>query len=132
MLALTVCALGLQAAGAEPEVARILYFKAKPGKFEEYNKYIREVAEPIDEAARKAGAFVSLTTLTNPDPAAPWSHMRIFTFVSKEQMAGFSKKMDEAGAKAVPDAAQRQRNSARSASLRDPVGEPMVLDILPK
>jgi hypothetical protein len=48
---------------AEPvaRIAQILYFKAKPGKFEDYNKYIREIADPIDEAARMDGAFVSLS-----------------------------------------------------------------------
>jgi hypothetical protein len=129
-LGLLLAVATLLAAEPTPKIALILYFKAKPGKFEDYNRYIREVADPIDEAARKSGAFVSLTTLTNPDAAAPWSHMRIFTFESKEQMAAFSKKMEEAGAKVVPDTKKRQENAARSASLRDAAGDPLVLDIL--
>lgn len=123
--------MAMMGAAAEgPKIAQILYFKAKPGQYEAYNKYIKEIADPIDENARRAGAFVSLTTLVNPDPAAAWSHMRLFTFHSREQLAAFSKKMDEAGARVFPDEKQRQANGARSASLRDRVGEAVVLEIL--
>ncbi|MBY0373992.1 MAG: hypothetical protein K2Q23_08350 [Bryobacteraceae bacterium] len=133
ILTLLSTALLLPAADAPTaKIAQILYFKAKPGQYEAYNRYIREIADPIDAAARQAGAFVSLTTLLNPDPAAPWSHLRLFTFTSREQLAAFSRKMDEAGARVFPDEKQRQANAARSAALRDRVGEPLILEILPE
>jgi hypothetical protein len=118
------------AADNNAKMAQILYFKAKPGQFEAYNRYIREIADPIDEEARKAGAFVSLTTLVNPDPAAPWSHLRLFTFASREQLEAFSRKMDEAGVRVFPDEAKRKANGARSALLRDRVGDPVLAEIL--
>lgn len=111
-------------------IAQILYFKAKPGKLDAYNRYIHDIAAPIDEDARKAGAFVGLTTLVNPDPNATWSHMRLFTFESREQLAAFSRKMDEATARVVTSEAQRQVNAALSASLRDRVGESVVVEVI--
>src|SRR5438552_2084645 len=61
MKALSVAALFLVlAALASPpqspedsHVGAVYFWKAKPGKLEEYNKYIREFAEPIDEEARR-------------------------------------------------------------------------------
>jgi hypothetical protein len=97
---LLICAGVLPAADPKAKIAQILYFKAKPGQFEAYNQYIKEIADPIDEDARKAGAFA------------------------------FSKKMDEAGVRVFPDEKKRQANGARSASLRDRVGEPVVTEIL--
>jgi hypothetical protein len=130
LIAAVLCLLPAAAAADNAKIAQILYFKAKPGQFEAYNRYIREIADPIDEEARKAGAFVSLTTLVNPDPAALWSHLRLFTFTSKQQLEEFSRKMDEAGARVFPDEARRKANGARSASLRDRVGDPVVTEIL--
>ena len=33
------------------------YWKARPGRLQEYNDYINKVAVPIDEDARRAGVF---------------------------------------------------------------------------
>lgn len=130
LIALLLCCAAAAAAEPKATIAQILYFKAKLGQLEGYNRYIKEIAGPIDEDARKAGAFHSLTTLVNPDPQSPWSHLRLFTFESKEQLAAFSKKMDEAGVRVFPDEAKRKANAARIALLRDRVGEAMVADIL--
>lgn len=40
----------------------VYYWRARPGKAAEYAAYIRNVAEPIDEEARKAGVFEELRT----------------------------------------------------------------------
>ena len=71
-VALTGCATGnaqrstsaasLDARTNGATLAQIYFWRAKPGKLEEYTRYIRERAEPIDEDARRSGAFVSVTT----------------------------------------------------------------------
>jgi hypothetical protein len=77
------------AGSASAKIAQILYFKAKPGQFEAYNRYIRELA----------------------DPALPWSRLRLFTVASKEQREAFSRKKDEAGARVFPRRSQAQGQS---------------------
>src|SRR5215472_10395462 len=55
-------------------IALVYYWKAKPGKLEDYNRYIKTVGEPIDfeaqradadESKRKANADLA-TTLRDP------------------------------------------------------------------
>ena len=57
-------------------LAQIYFWRAKPGKLEEYTRYIREHAEPIDNEARRAGAFLSVTTYMASDTTVPWTHAR--------------------------------------------------------
>ena len=52
-------------------LAQIYFWRAKPGKLEEYTRYIREHAEPIDNEARRAGAFLSVTTYMASDTTVP-------------------------------------------------------------
>ena len=40
-------------------IAQIYYWRAKPGKFEEYTRYVRDIAEPIDEEAHRVGKKVA-------------------------------------------------------------------------
>ena len=37
-------------------IARVYFWRAKPGKLAEYNRYVRDIAAPIDEEARRRGA----------------------------------------------------------------------------
>ncbi|MEW6322743.1 MAG: hypothetical protein AB1635_16855 [Acidobacteriota bacterium] len=110
-----------QAADAPAYVA--YYWKARPGKLAEYNAYIREVAEPIDEEARKAGVFVEVVTVTPVvDPKGPepeWTHLRIFTLRNLAAVGELSPGLDAATARVVPSEAQRKANAERSAPLRD-------------
>ena len=65
------------------------YWRAKPGQADAYNEYIRTVAVPIDEDARRAGAFEEVRTVT---PAAgvttDWTHLRIFRLKNAEAARG--------------------------------------------
>ena len=54
-------------------LAQIYFWRAKPGKVDEYTRYIRERAEPIDAEARRSGAFISVTTYQASDTTVPWS-----------------------------------------------------------
>jgi hypothetical protein len=99
------------------------YWRARPGRVQEYNDYIQKIAEPIDEDARRAGIFEevrTVTPVTDPDGAQPdWTHLRIFRLRNFAAVAQLGPGLDAATARVVPDEAQRKANSARSAGLRD-------------
>jgi hypothetical protein len=99
------------------------YWRARPGKLDEYSAYITGTAEKIDEDARKAGVFIEVTTVVptpNPDGTkADWTHLRIFKLKNLAAVAGLAPGLDAATLRVVPDEAQRKANSARSAELRD-------------
>ena len=134
MKALSVAALFLVlAALASPpqspedsHMGAVYFWKAKPGKLEEYNKYIREFAEPIDEEARRGGAFLSVTTYVSNRPDAPWTHMRIFVLKDRTQLQGLSAALDTAKLRLHPDEAQRAQKDAYAATLRDFVSQEEV------
>jgi hypothetical protein len=96
------------------------YWRAKPGQLEAYNQYIKTVAEPIDEAARKAGVFEEVRTV---NPAAgtttDWTHLRIFRLKDAAAEKALAAGLDAATLRVVPDEAKRKANSERAAGLRD-------------
>jgi hypothetical protein len=100
----------------------VYYWKAKPGKLDDYNHYIKTVGEPVDLEARPAGAFVSITTYISHNPDSPWTHMRIFVLKDKDQAANLVKALDDAGLRVQPDESKRKANQELAATLRDPVG----------
>jgi hypothetical protein len=128
-------ALGAGCAALPPQtdpqgtVAMVYYWKAKEGKMEEYNRYIREVAEPIDAEGRRHGAFLSVTTFVSQKPDGPWTHMRIFVLKDHSQLKGLSAALDAAGVRLEPDETKRRVRSEYAATLRDFVGRE-VLDVL--
>jgi len=96
------------------------YWRAKPGQVEAYNDYIRKIAEPIDEDARRAGVFEEVRTVTpSPGITTDWTHLRIFRLKSMAAAGALSAGLDAATARVVPNEATRKANSDRSASLRD-------------
>ena len=122
------CASTPRAPNASPShetgsLARIYYWRAKPGHLDEYNRYIREVAEPIDREAQRQGAFVSVTTFLTPDTTSAWTHMRVFILRDSSQLAGLGAALDAAGARLEPDSARRRTRSEYAATLRDRVGD---------
>ena len=96
------------------------YWRAKPGQTEAYNDYIRNVAEKIDEDARKAGVFEEVRTV-NPAPGTTteWTHLRIFRLKDAAAEQALAAGLDAATARVVPSEVQRKANSERSAGLRD-------------
>jgi len=104
-------------------LAVVYYWKAKPGKLEDYNRYIKTVAEPVDGEARRQGAFVSVTTYVSHKSDSSWSHMRVFILKDHEQAANLSKVLDDAGVRVQPDESRRKANQELAASLRDFVAE---------
>ena len=113
-------------AAATGTIAQIYYWRAKPGKFEEYTRYIREHAEPIDGEAQRQGAFVSVTTYMTQDPASPWTHMRVFILRDSVQLQGLSAALSAAGLRLEPDSVKRRQAGQYSAGLRDGVGSATV------
>lgn len=107
---------------APGEIVQIYYWKAKPGRFDEYSRYVREVAEPIDAEAQRRGAFVSVTTYVVRDTLNPWTHMRVFVLRDSAQLRALSGALDSAGMRLEPDAEKRRVRGQYSAGLRDRVG----------
>jgi hypothetical protein len=115
-----------EAAGRAGTLARIYYWRARPGKADEYGRYVRDVAEPIDREAQRAGAFVSVTTFVSRDSSSAWTHMRLFILRDSAQLAGLSPALDAAGVRVEPDSVKRRVRAQYSATLRDRVGDATV------
>ncbi len=67
LLALATLAPSAPHAGQSPAGGAVYvayYWRAKPDQLQAYNEYIRTVAAPIDENARRAGAFEEVHTVT--------------------------------------------------------------------
>lgn len=109
---------GQESGGA---IARVYYWKAKPGKLDDYNHYIKTVGESVDFEAQRAGAFLSITTYISHAPDSPWTHMRIFVLKDREQAANLERALDDAGLRVQPDESKRKANSDLASTLRDPV-----------
>ena len=105
-----------------PALAQIYFWRARPGKSAEYERYIREVAEPIDREAQRADAFVSVTTYAANDTTLPWTHMRVFLLRDSVQLRGLSASLSAAGVRLQPDSVRRRQQGEYSATLRDRVG----------
>ena len=107
-------------------LAQIYFWRAKPGKLDEYTRYIREHAEPIDAEARRSGAFISVTTYQASDTTVPWTHMRVFLVRDSTQLRGLGDALTAAGVRLEPDSAKRRQQNEYSATLRDRVGATVV------
>jgi hypothetical protein len=107
-------------------LAQVYFWRARPGKYEEYTRYIREHAEPIDAEARRAGAFLSVTTYSAADTTVPWTHMRVFALRDSAQLRGLGEALTAAGVRLEPDSVKRRQQNEYSATLRDRVGAVVV------
>ena len=103
-------------------LAQVYFWRAKPDKFADYTRYIRDIAEPIDREAQRAGAFLDVMTYAVRDTTLPWTHMRVFLLRDSTQLAGLSASLSAAGVRLQPDSARRRVQGEYSASLRDRVG----------
>src|SRR5215471_20693602 len=88
-------------------IAEVYYWKAKAEKLEEYNRYIRDYAAPIDGEARRRGAFISVTTYVSGKPDSPWTHMRVFVLRDQKQQEGLEKALDDAKLRLHSDEQER-------------------------
>ena len=111
---------GQPPASGDTPVFVAYYWRAKPGKTAEYEDYIRNTAEAIDESARRAGVFEEVRTVTPaPGTATDWTHLRIFRLKNAAAEQALAAGLDAATLRVVPDEAKRKANSERSAGLRD-------------
>lgn len=107
---------------SDATLAQVYFWRAKPDKFADYTRYIRDVAEPIDREAQRAGAFLDVTTYAVQDTTLPWTHMRVFLLRDSTQLAGLGAALSAAGLRMQPDSVRRRVQGEYSASLRDRVG----------
>src|SRR5439155_20563822 len=119
LLPVTIVAGKQPAATANGSVFVAFYWRAKPGQLTAYGEYIRTVAEPIDEDARRSGVFEEVRTVV-PAAGVPadWTHLRIFRLKNAAAAEALAAGLDAATARVVPDEATRKANSERSAGLR--------------
>lgn len=111
---------GQPPASGDTPVFVAYYWRAKPGKAAEYEDYIKNTAEAIDESARRAGVFEEVRTVTPaPGTVTDWTHLRIFRLKNAAAEQGLAAGLDAATLRVVPDEAKRKANSERSAGLRD-------------
>src|SRR5688572_31529831 len=103
-------------------IAQIYYWRAKPGKYDEYTRYVRDIAEPIDAEAHRRGAFISLTTYMTQDTANLWTHMHVFVLRDSAQLRGLTAALDSARRRLEPDSVKRSQRVQYLATLRDRVG----------
>src|SRR5262249_56907977 len=96
----------------------VYYWRAKPGKIGEYSEYIKTVAEPIDESARKDGVFQEVHTYlaaaASSTSSADWTHVRVFKLASGGTPETLSTGLDAATRRVQPDEGRRAENSARA------------------
>ncbi|MFN8581269.1 MAG: hypothetical protein U0163_09875 [Gemmatimonadaceae bacterium] len=111
---------------SEATLAQIYYWRAKPGKLDEYSRYITGIAQKIDGEAQRRGAFLSVTTYVSADTTTPWTHMRVFLLRDSTQLRGLSEALDLAGTVIEPDSVKRRERGQYSATLRDRVGSAVV------
>jgi len=107
-------------------IAQVYYWRAKPGKFDEYTRYVRDHAEPIDADAQRNGAFLTVTTFMTRDTTSAWTHMRVFVLRDSTQLRELSAKLSAAGVRLEPDSVKRRVSGEYSATLRDRVGAQMA------
>ena len=113
--------------GAErATLAQVYYWKARPGMLDAYNRYIVEVAEPIDAEAQKRGAFISVVTYQSSDTLSSWTHMRVFLLRDSAQLRGLGAALDAAGRRLEPDSVKRRQRGEYAATLRDRVGSALL------
>jgi len=111
---------GQPPSSADTPVFVAYYWRARPGKIDEYTAYIKDTAEAIDEDARRAGVFEEVRTVTPaPGTVADWTHLRIFRLKNAAAESALGAGLDAATLRVVPDEAKRKANSERSAVLRD-------------
>ena len=114
------------AAPSGATLAQVYYWRAKPGMLAAYTAYIRDIAAPIDEDARRHGAFISVTTYQSRDTLAQWTHMRIFLLRDSAQLASLGAALNAAGTRVEPDSAKRRARSDYAVTLRDAAGSAAV------
>jgi hypothetical protein len=109
-----------QTASARGAVFVAYFWRAKPGMLDAYNDYIKTVAEPIDEDARRAGVFEDVrTVMPAPGTTTDWTHLRIFRLKDAAAEQALGAGLDAATTRVVPDEARRKANGERASTLRD-------------
>ncbi len=117
--------------------AKLLWFRAAPGRHDEYSAYLHDHVEPIDHEAVREGALLDMLTIVNPtgesangspgtetrpasgdDPSRGWTHLRIFLFENAEQRAAVKTAFARIAPQLEPDAALRESRKAAGTALR--------------
>lgn len=107
---------------AAPTCAREYKVRVHPGQEEAYERYLREVVEPIDALAHTQHVFAHMYALRPEYPDAGWTHSRVFLFRDRAQRERFTQAMAASASQYDGSAAATERRKALAATLRDTVG----------
>lgn len=102
--------------------ARAFKVRVLPGQEAAYERYLRDVVEPIDAMAHEAGVFALMHALCPEGDGADWSHARVFFFADEAQRQRFTDDMAAAAARFDGSPAATERRKALAATLRETVG----------
>ena len=102
--------------------ARAFKVRVLPGQEAAYERYLREVVEPIDAIAHAAGVFAHMHAMRPENPDAGWTHARVFFFADDAQRDRFTDTMARAAAQFDGLPAATERRKALAATLRATVG----------
>lgn len=102
--------------------ARAFKVRVLPGQEAAYERYLRDVVEPIDAMAHEAGVFAHMHALRPEGDGAHWTHARVFFFSDEAQRQRFTEDMAAAAARFDGSPAATERRKALAATLRETVG----------
>ncbi len=102
--------------------ARSFRVRVLPGQEAAYERYLRDVVEPIDAMAHAAGVFAQMLAMRPEYAGADWTHARVFLFADTAQRDRFTAAMAQAAGRFDGDAAATARRKAFADTLRVTVG----------
>jgi hypothetical protein len=114
-------------------VVDVSFIRTKPGKFDEYLKWIDTVWKQTNEEAKKAGIVVSYKVFT-VEPRSP-SDPDLILSITYPNMAvfdGINDKMDAVTEKVEGSVAKSNQNEIDRGSLRDVLGSELIRELLLK
>ena len=113
-------------------VTIVTFIKVKPGKFDEYMKFLATTGKAVREEQKKAGLLSSWGVYA-ASPRSPKDHDIILT-MTYPNMAAFDKEEESeaVAAKSMGSRASRSKASADREALREVLGTEMIREMILK
>jgi hypothetical protein len=117
----------------EGPVTDVSYIRTKPGKFDEYMKWIGTVWKQQNEEMKKAGIIIGYRVSTS-EPRSPSDPDLILeiTYPNMAAFDGLTDKMDTIAEKAAGSVEKSNQNTIDRGSLRDFLGSVLTRELVLK
>jgi hypothetical protein len=117
----------------EGPVTDVSFIRTKPGKFDEYMKWIATVWKQTNEEAKKAGIVVSYKVSTSEprNPSDPDLILQV-TYPNMATFDGITDKMDAIAEKVEGSVQKSNQNEIDRGSLRDVLGSVLTRELILK